>query len=399
MSLVLFNASLYIVYLLYYHSKHKNFNYYSLVLLIYTATACICAYNFTVTTRTWTDLSIFPFIYLFGILLLFMHPLKDFEFSNLNISIDNNRYIRFFGTLYLVVGLINIGLSIKNTTELINSGDWATIYNDFYEDEENYQLYDSTFQKLVKNLTSYLSPFAYIYLFYLLTREKLSTIYITLFTISTIAPAFISASTVASRGMLMFVAVKLAISYILFREKIPSNRKKVIAIVASGIFGVFLLYIIAVTLSRFGEDDSTKSIVDYFGHSMLSFNDGIFNNLHEYAWGKRFFKWFIDFFGGNSYFNIAKAGATHGNAFFTFVGGVYIDWGPIGTIVAGFIVCQFINRFFHRQTLHLSDCIIIVFYVDFLANGIYAYMSGRALLWAMTFFLYLIIKKIETRND
>ena len=40
---------------------------------------------------------------------------------------------------------------------------------------------------------------------------------------------------------------------------------------------------------------------------------------------------------------------------------------------------------------------MIVFYVDFLANGIYAYNSGRALVWIMTYVVYLIVKKMENR--
>ena len=165
------------------------------------------------------------------------------------------------------------------------------------------------------------------------------------------------------------------------------------------IIGVlFVVYSILVTVSRFGEDEASNSVFEYFGHSMLYFNDGIFNNLHDFAYGKRFFSWFIDLFGGNSDFNMAKAGATHGTAFYTIVGSMYLDWGFIGTLVEAALACVLMIQFTQKRTIMLSDMVIIVFYINTLAKGIFAFGRGRALDWIMTFVVYFIVKALEKQQ-
>lgn len=395
MGLVIFNAALYIFMLFFYWNKHKRLSFYLIILLIYTTTACLCVYNYSLTPYKWNDLGVGGFVYLFCILLIFLYPLRTFEFRDDLITVADNKYLRILAMIYVVICFVNITVSIDKTIELFYSGDWAGVYDDFYADEGNVQLYESLFQKLVKNLSNYLSPFAFVYTFYLLTKSKLPKVLFFFLLLSVVIPSFMSATIVASRGMVMFLALKLLISYLLFSSQIPPKRKRVLFLVAAGLLALFVFYSILVTVSRFGEDESSNSLIAYFGHSMLSFNDGIFNNLHDFAWGKRVFKWFIDLFGGDSFFSAAKAGATHGHAFYTFVGGIYIDWGPIGTIVVALIACVFIKRFFEKHILYLSDSIMIVFYVDFLANGIYAYNSGRALVWIMTYIVYLMVKKME----
>lgn len=381
--------------LFFYWNKHKRLSFYLIILLIYTTTACLCVYNYSLTPYKWNDLGVGGFVYLFCILLIFLYPLRTFEFRDDLITVADNKYLRILAMIYVVICFVNITVSIDKTIELFYSGDWAGVYDDFYADEGNVQLYESLFQKLVKNLSNYLSPFAFVYTFYLLTKSKLPKVLFFFLLLSVVIPSFMSATIVASRGMVMFLALKLLISYLLFSSQIPPKRKRVLFLVAAGLLALFVFYSILVTVSRFGEDESSNSLIAYFGHSMLSFNDGIFNNLHDFAWGKRVFKWFIDLFGGDSFFSAAKAGATHGHAFYTFVGGIYIDWGPIGTIVVALIACVFIKRFFEKHILYLSDSIMIVFYVDFLANGIYAYNSGRALVWIMTYIVYLMVKKME----
>ena len=159
-----------------------------------------------------------------------------------------------------------------------------------------------------------------------------------------------------------------------------------------------MIYSILVTVSRFGEDEAGGSVFEYFGHSMLSFNDGLFNNLHDFAYGKRFFSWFIDLFGGNSDFDTAKAGATHGTAFFTIVGGMYIDWGPIGTLIVASLACLLMLSYTRKKTIMLSDMVVIIFYINTLAKGLFAFGRGRAIEWVMTFIVYFIVRALEKQH-
>lgn len=392
------NILLYAVPTYAYWKNRKVFDYYLVIMLLYSGTACLCCLYYSDDFSLFKDLQFFPFVYLFSVLMIFFYPLKGFTFENKKYIISDSRALKYLGYFYILVALADIAMSFNHTSDLIQSGEWGALRNQLDEGAEGIEYYSNQWERLVKNLNSYLGPFALVYAFFLLTKKKLPKLFCLFLFFSIVIPAFMAATVEASRGMIMHLAMNLGITYMLFSNHIPKNRKKYIYGLTIFMLVGFLAYTIAVTISRFGEEDVGDSLYMYFGHSMLYFNDGIFNNMHHYAWGRRFFSWFIDIFGGNSYFSAANAGATHGSAFYTFVGGVFIDWGPIGTIIASFIACRLVLKWFRKDTLRLSDCIIIVFYVSTLANGVFCFGSGRALTWFMTFVVYYLVRKIETTH-
>lgn len=155
MGLVIFNAALYVLMLFFYWNKHKRLNFFLIVLLIYAATACLCAYNYSLTPYKWNDLGGGAFVYLFCILLIFLYPLRKFDFRDNLIMVEGDKKIQTLAIFYVIICFVNIAMSMDKTIELFYSGDWAGVYDDFYADEENVQLYESSFQKLVKNLSNY----------------------------------------------------------------------------------------------------------------------------------------------------------------------------------------------------------------------------------------------------
>ena len=166
---------------------------------------------------------------------------------------------------------------------------------------------------------------------------------------------------------------------------------------ASWVLYGFIAFIVAVSTSRFGDEvwDYTFS---YLGHSMLNFNDGLFYSMHDYAWGKKFFDFFYDLFGLNGYYSSEALGSTAGHGFVTFVGSLFIDFGPYVTILVAILAVAIISRFFEKKNLLLSDIIMIVFYSSTMANGIFVSTKNRALIWVMTFVIYFITRKIENKN-
>lgn len=397
--MVIFNIVLYVVLLFKIWTTYNKINVYFFIALLYGFTAVMCSLHYQDNISIWTNLSYSGFIYLYVVLLIMLAPLSKLNMRVVNFANYDSKELHRLALVYIIVGLIDISFSLPHTLELFSSGEWGALREQLYADEESVELYSSQWERLVKNFVSYLSPFALVYGFMLLTKEHINKVFTFLLFVTVLGPSFLGATVVASRGMLVIVALKLCICYLIFKDQIPQNRKKYVMQMAVLLLAGYLTYSIIVSISRFGQDEAGNSIFMYFGHSMLTFNQGIYESMHDFAWGKRFFSWFIDLFGGDSYFNSAKLGSTAGTGFLTIVGCMYVDWGPIGSLIVAIIANRIVTPFFKSNGYRLSDIVVIVFYASTMAEGIMVFGKGRALAWASIFVVYFIVRKIENKTN
>lgn len=390
----IFNCLFFFFLFFFYKNRNNKFDIYRIIVLLYLVTAVLCTINYTQKSYIWPDLSLLPFIYMFVVLIILFYPLKNFDLSTKETDWSDSGSLFLLGWFFIILSVFEVYFSINDVVNKFASGEWGRLRNELYADEGDIVYYSNIWEKLTKNILGYLHPFAVIYAFFQATNPKRKLYTILLF-LSIVSATFVSATVVASRGMVFNQSMELVLGYMMFRDKIPSQVKKVVVTGGAAIISLFFIYAIIVSFSRFGEDDTGSSLFSYFGHSMLYFNDGLFNHMHDFAYGKRFFAWFIDLFGGNSAFDIAKAGSTHGTAFFTIVGGIFADWGYMGTIIVAILACLLICKFTKKRTIRLSDMVIIMFYINTLSGGIFAYGSSRGLQWIMTFVVYFIVKALE----
>lgn len=350
----------------------------------------MCYIYYKTAYKEYPDIGIIAFIYLFFVLMLFMKPIRKLNVEKIDNSILNSAFFKVLIFVFVCFSFYDIITSFTHTQEIIQSGAYSELRNQGYTDEDSIELYANGYQRIAKNVCGYLKPLAIVYFFSMLNTNKPKKLLMSLVIISIVVPSFIAAVSDASRGMIVSLVFQLYIGYLLFNKSIPSHRKKYIFFSAVGIIAVFLLYTIAVTVSRFG-DESNDSLLMYFGHSMLSFNDGIYNSMTQYSCGSKFFDWFISLFGMESFFPHA-IGVNHPGSFVTFIGSLFIDFGPIGTIFVALLAQIIVNRFFIKRQIKLSDGIIIIFYCTTIANGVFVSPRNRALSWVMIFVVYYIVK-------
>ena len=311
------------------------------------------------------------------------------------IDVKNESLFKYIAFFYILLAIFDCATSFAHTEELVRSGMWNELRDQTYTDAESVVLYDNQYQRIAKNLLGYLKPLILPLTFYQLTKPKVNKFLLVGLILSIVVPSFMAAAADASRGMIVNVIVQLTISYLLFRSFIPKERKKYVYYAGIAIAILFAAYLISVTVSRFGNEEAVDSLYFYFGHSMLAFNDGVFGEMNYYGWGRKFFDYFIGLFGGDPNFNSTKAGCTCGGAFVTFIGSLYMDFGPIGTVIVGLLAAKLMMTFFTKRILLLSDTVIIIFYTSTIANGIFVSPKGRALSWAMVLLVYFITRKIE----
>lgn len=393
--LVFLNATLYSLYALKTWHKTRLLTIEMLLVLLYTLTAIMCFVFACRSPKTYPNVDLLPFLYLFFTLLIFLLPVSRMSNTTHSIVVKNEAIFNYFAFVYILLAIFDCVTSFAHIEELVRAGMWNELRDQTYTDAESVLLYDNQHQRIAKNLLGYFKPLILPLTLFQLTKPKVNKLLLVGLILSIVVPSFIAAAADASRGMIVNVIVQLTISYLIFRPYIPQQRKKYIYYGGIVIAVFFALYLISVTVSRFGNEEAGDSLYFYFGHSMLAFNDGVFGEMKYYGWGRKFFDYFFDLFGGDSSFDSTKAGCTCGGAFVTFIGSLYMDFGPIGTIIVGLLATKLLMPFFKKRDLLLSDTVIIIYYTSTIANGIFVSPRGRALSWVMVFLVYLITKKIE----
>lgn len=393
------NACFYVSTLSLYYYKTKRVDLYFTVLSAYSAVALLGTYNFYY--GVFEDdyhLSIFRLLYLFVVVMICISPLQKVDFKSKDISIIDNRYITLLLLFFIVCGVITISFTLPKAIMLQSIGEWGELRNDVYSGESTITLYDSQLERFFNNCFSYLLPFGCIMAFYQLTKSKIN-LWLTgiLFTLISLN-AYASATLVASRGLIMMFAVKMLIIYMVFRKQIPDYRKKYIAIVVSFVALFLISYTMAVTESRFG-DESNESLCFYLGHSMFAFDDGIMRTMHHYAGGRYQFGWLFRMLGVGSEFNWLNLGCTHGTAFMTFVGNLYVDFGPFFTPVVAIFMSMLLSKYTSKCRYQLSDLIIIAFAATWYAEGVFVFSGDQSLQWLMVFVVSFIVKVLECKRS
>ncbi|MCW0484742.1 O-antigen polymerase [Gaoshiqia sediminis] len=396
MDLVIFNAILYVGASLLYWSIRRKIDAGFVLLSVYAAIAIACVFNYAASPWEW-DLQLWPFLYLFAISMLFFRPyFFDSDLIRKKLLVTNQQVLIYFANFYIICSLMAIYYLLPQAIENIRSGEWSVLRNELYQD--GIQLYSSQVERIAMILVSYLKPLAIILLFFFLTLYKKRPVWLIILAISITLPVFLTAINVASRGMLVSFAITSFLGYIIFRREISKTIRKIVGVFAGVLLVFFLIYSLAVTASRFGQDDQTSSLIYYFGHSMLTFNYGIADSIHSYLNGEHFFGWFYDKLGLAHYGGIkhSELGTHFGTAFFTFVGAWYLDFGPFGTfLIALFLPMAMISIFRYKRVLDIADVYIYLFYLDYLVMGVFVYGRGYGLAWFIAFMVYGFLKILK----
>ncbi len=396
MEIAIFNAILYIGAVLIYWRNRRKIDAGFVLLSTFAAIAVACVFNYAMSPSEW-NLQWWPFIYLFVVCLLFFRPyFFDSDLVSQKLLVTNKKTLRYFANFYIICALVATYYLLPQAIENVRSGEWSVLRNELYQ--EGIQLYKGQVERIAMILAGYLRPLAIVLLFYFLTLPKKKAAWLITLAASITLPIFLTAINTASRGLLVNFAITSFLGYIIFRRKISKPIRRIAGVFAGILLVVFLVYSLAVTVSRFGADDQGSSLISYFGHSMLTFNYGIADSIHTYLNGEHFFGWFYDKVGMAQYGGIdhLKLGTHFGTAFFTFVGAWYLDFGPIGTfLIALFLPMIFAGIFRYKRILDIADVYIYLFYLDYLVMGVFVYGRGYGLGWLIVFMVYGFLKFLK----
>lgn len=386
------NVALYLMALWLYWRKYASFDTYFVLMSAFAFTAIMSACFQASGDSPYNKTTIFPYIYFFVCICICFKPYAGFHLDK-KLNINETILIKLLMWVYIIIGALAFYYTLPNAMVLLQSGEWGDLRDQLYQGD-NIELYSSQTERLVKNIFSYLSPFGIVMAFYQLTKTNRKWYIVFLLFGTWLGNTFLGATLVASRGIVAILLLRIGLILILFKESIPHKVKKRFLYMLFFLSIPAALYMISVSVSRFGEDEAGDSIFYYLGHAMQNFNENCMMAMYDFAWGQYALSYFAGIFGWHP-LNRESLGYSGGTGFYSFLGSFYIDFGPIGTFVFCLILCWLISNYTKTDKKTFSDLIVIVYFASFFMNGVFVIGSGYALQWIMVWIVYRIVKFSE----
>ena len=391
MTLVIGNALLYLITLLVYWHKQRRMDYGFVTIAFYLIVAICCIFEYIAEPHRW-ELTAWPFVYLFIANLILFLPLFSSSdkiaakvYYNRSINIPG---LQIFCGIYIIFALITTICYFPLAWDSLQSGAWASIRDSTYEEE--FHLFQNPILNIIANLSTHFTIAVIVIYFFLLTQPRISKAFKTTLLISTITPMALTALVIAARGHIFTLLFNFLLGFLCFRQYIPKRTKRTLLVWAIVFGGILGLYTIAVTIARFGQE-SDSSLLYYFGHSMLTFDYGLTDTIDTYGKGAYPFRRFVNYVGHDLDWTL---GTHFGTSFFTFVGSLYIDFGPLGTMIAVTLLAISVRVLIRKHNLDLADMFIYLFYISTVLNG--ALITAPDLGWRclLAFIIYIMLKTL-----
>jgi oligosaccharide repeat unit polymerase len=353
-------------------------------------------------------LTIFPFIYLYGLLILTFSPILIFDSSKIILNKPSTLFFNFVSIIYIFFSLIqlpgiisNFGKSIVQLL-LVSSGG-LDLYRDALSESVN--LGDQSISNLPSIITNAYGNFGILLLFYYLTYSTRNYVLLIGLIISSIIGILGNVS-LGQRGPIVEILFTFIITFFALHKFYTKKVKKVF--LSIGLFFLLLTVVpvVILTNSRFSETNAgaTSFVYYYAGQQNLIFNNYGLNN-GGIRYGDRTFPFFKQLIGfenvpnnfwerRNKYPNLY----VDDELFIGFIGDFTLDFGPfIAPIILllftflVFLCTRIYNRSFYFHQFIVLHFLMTVCMIGGLKLYPYSDLGGNIQLIAY-FFAYLFFK-------
>lgn len=357
--LLYFNFSLYLVTFIVYQCKKKYFSIGSFVLLFYTFLSLLAIPLFdSPFTTEFSDLSFFPFIYLYVALMMCFSPLlrfKDRKVSSIKMP-DSNM-------MNIISIIIIISFMVKFLTELSSFSiddtllDPATLAKNYYEREREAGEPSFGFSNALRFMSTLFSPVLVLFFFYnILAKNRLLSLGIA----ASIVSYLIISLSKGDRFYIFNLFMDIPFLFLLFRHKLDKITRKRVGWALMGVGSLLVIGLGTLTVGRFANNKLQTEYLIFSIETYAAQNFIFFNNYGLDAGGIRY---------GDNTANLVRRilGLKASNdpregqltyshlkidnsRFYTFVGDFTLDYGP----VAGFFILMLMAILFWR-ILRIKD--------------------------------------------
>ncbi len=362
------------------------------------------------------ELSLFPFIYLFGCLLIASQPVLRYNEGSVK-EIDHPRtlFVDLFVILYILCALTQIPGVISRLSEGITQ-----IVTDSAAGEELYR--DAKFanqgvkggaSNMLMAFFNYFADVSFILFFYYWIRFP-KRFFILLIFGGLIVFQVLNAISNGLRSGTVLKIMSLFIAFVTMRRFMSRNQKRIVYVIGGSFLFFAVGVVLIVTYSRFVEaynQEIGNSLVDYIGQCNINFNEYVLDNevIRNGDRTANLFKRMIGFDIPTDYLTLRskyKQMKIGDESFTTFVGDLVLDYGPYLTII--FIVLFsiyfcFITRI-RKGKLGMHQLIALYFAMCVLVQGsfylfAYSFNDNYKILAFVLVYYYFYVEKHSRKSS
>jgi len=333
------------------------------------------------------DLYLWPYIYYFGIFIIFIYPFSKIGNLATKFKIKNVRAMNFLSDIYILASIFFFITVASQVITTIRSGNFFSAYILMRGEDAVY--YTNFIGQLSINIVNYLKIPITAYGFYayvnMISYKRKSLALILPFVNSIIWGIYL-----ASRTDFFIAVILYATFFLIFRDYFNRRTKKIITFAIILFGSLAALSVFMISASRFGSGE-TEWFSEYFGESFITAHHKIANTI-QYSDGSYFFRYFYEFFNIPTKAQICSVDI--GYAFITLIGARYSDFGFWGTILFALIVCSVFTNIFRKKTYGIITVYVIIYYFQDILMGVY-YDSTNAISWVVVGIFSLFIFSIK----
>lgn len=336
---IIFFVIAWITTIILYQRKKKHFDAGSVLLYSYLFYSVMSLILYNNPYYNFNDIEIFPFIYLFLMLILAFYPVLRYDDNKINeiekpptVFLNPVCFIFIIASLMQVPNIIST-FSVNIVRLLLDSSGGQDLYNEAMA--ESYSLGDGNISNLSSIITNAYGNFGILLFFYYLTLNKRNKFIMMGLFVSCII-SILNNISLGQRGPILEILLSMIITYFALRKFYQPKIKRIIRFIGITLLIATIIPVIALTVSRFGESEegSESSVFFYAGQENLYFNNyGLDNGGIRY--GDRTFPFFKKMLGFDDVpENFWQRRAKYPNlqindeVFVSFVGDFTLDFGP-----------------------------------------------------------------------
>lgn len=340
------------------------------------------------------SMTLFPHLFLAICFLIYIKPLFETNIGKL-LDLQGSYYFRLFLNICAIISIIPFS---ENLIHAIHSSQNASAFGDFYAskndinfDGRSHLSYIGSKLNSITLILQNVSPLLFIYYLTWKRTNKFTAFGLLLCALNPIVFLF----SLGGRGIPVIILFWSIALFLLLKEHIPNNRKKIITsvfiIISILVGGIVSL----ITISRFGETEFEISewIVRYIGESTIGYNEEVFYT-RNHTYGENCFSFFRYILGLNDFPErdipyLERLTGCRMFVFYTFIGDLVIDFGAFTTIILLLILSFLMSNIIKKSNIHPQFSLLIIIGL-YIKMGIIGYMFMFTKLGAQYIFLAFI---------
>ena len=209
------------------------------------------------------------------------------------------------------------------------------------------------------------------------------------------------------RGEMIMVFLLYTCMVYLLKDKISKKVKRRVIIFSIPVVIVGALFFWAISVSRFGTQ-AGFFIFKYLGEPMNNFNGILFKEIQGTTNGRAYFSLIYRYVFGESgivsandkWDLIKSATGIRGDIFYTWVGGLIIEFGKIAPFIVAFFLNRISKRLIAVGECYVGDIIVLIFILNFFLRGVFLFPTQNfegMLMIIYTVLLYFLFR-IKRKN-